>query len=430
MRSVDSLSTSTLTPPPRRTADRASPLRIAAFRRGWWPEAVAAASHDCILLPALPEATCFDATLEQRIEHGRRVYQLLADGPVDLILDMYGDGMLFVDDPRTHGMDALLHHALGVPLISHWTETFRILFKEVSPELVQEALQSRTWFKGVFTRAHLAEMEWMGVPGCFYLPLAADPVDYPIEPSPVDWSGPTVLFAGSQQSRYFSHAEGVDTRTQWPGLMALAGVSDGSVTTFLDAYRRYGFGPCPAEAKSWFQRAEAVQRYYAAKQVYSATRNLATRDRFVCSLSRRMGDDFLLIGHRRWRQAYGLNPRSRVDGDTYRDLVARTPICVSMVNGDNDTGLNLRPFEITALGGFLLAYHQPELADFFEIGRECESFSNETELLDKIEYYSAHQAERDAIAQAGRARTSRDHQLHHRLTAIVSQLCQYGQLPR
>ncbi len=403
-------------------------LTIAALGRGWWAEAVCAAGHECIPLPALPTDTCFDSTIEQRIAHGRLVHDMLRGRRVDFILDMYGDGMLFVEDPASAGPAALLHHVLGVPLVSHWTESFRILFKRVDPVLVQTMLASSTWRKAIFTRGHLRELQWMGVGGCFYLPLAADAIDYPTGPRQVRTDGPDVLFAGSQQSRYFSHADGVDVRTQWPGLLALAAVEDRSCESFLDAYRQYGMGPSPAEEATPAARAEAIRRYYERKMVFIAARNLALRDRFVLRLHRELGDHFLLIGGDRWRSAYGIESHPRVDRPAYERLIRETPICLNMVNGDNDTGLNLRPFEVTAFGGFLLSHHQEELGEHFEIGRECEFFRNETELLDKVRYYTAHPEKRERIARAGHERTMSEHLLRHRVDAVVARLAQEGLL--
>ncbi len=404
-------------------------MRIAAFSSRCWPDAVRAAGHTCIEIAPHPNAAHFGSTLEDRIDHGKQLLERLGGESVDLIVDAHGDGMVFVDDPREAGMSCLLHHVLGVPLVSHWTETLRILFKGMDRGLLLEALASPTWFKGIFTRAHLVEMAWMGIPSCFYLPLAADDLPQAASTAPPSRSEAKVLFAGSQQSQYFAHGDGVDVRTQWPGAMALAAVRDGSVPTFLEAYRRYGFGADPGPLNSFADRAEAIDHYYACKQFYGAACNLATRDRFVYLLEKRLGSSFMLVGDDRWARFYSLTREPRVDDATYRHLITSTPICLNMVNGDNDTGLNYRHFEITLLGGFLLSYHQPELSELFEVGQECDAFRNETELLDKIEYYLAHDKERRHIAEAGRERTRRNHLLQHRLDTILAELREAGHVP-
>ncbi len=404
-------------------------MRVAAFQRRPWPEAIRIAGDTCIEIPSPPNAAHFETTLEDAIEHGRRLYAQLKDARIDLLVDTHGDGLLFVDDPREKGMSTLLHERLGVPLVSWWTETLRILFKRFDPVLLQRALQSPTWFKGVFTTAHVEEMAWLRIPGCFYLPLALDELDYPDASSRIESGGPKVFFAGHQQSRYFSHADGVDVRTQRPGAWALAAVSDGSASAFIDAYRRYEFGARPQPDDAPQRRAELMQRYFGHKMFFAAARNLGTRDRFIVFLKKHFGDGFLLVGDSRWREYYGLCAEAHVERSEYTRRIESTPICVNFVNGDNDTGLNLRHFEITAAGGFLLSYHHPELADFFEVGQECESFRNERELLDKIGYYLEHPDRRFAIARAGQRRTRTCHLLHHRYQILRSWLQENGHLP-
>ncbi|MCB9866035.1 MAG: glycosyltransferase family 1 protein [Phycisphaerales bacterium] len=399
-------------------------MRIAAFQRRRWPAAVKAAGYDCVTLPAPPNSAYFQATLDDLIAHGRYVRDLLEAEPVDLIVDAHGDGMLFVDDPRERGRDALLHHHLGVPLFSHFSETLRILFRRIEPALLFEMLQSPTWHKGLFVRAHVAEMAFFGIPNCCYLPLAADDDLYPTQPPDVDHAGPLVFFAGHQQSRYFAHADGADTRLQRSGALALAAVADASAGSFLEAYRCYALGPEPAPDAPPADRAECARRYYAHKLFYTAARNLGTRDRFVVRLARQLGDRFLLVGDERWQSQYGLEPTPRLADDDYYRRLRTTPLCLNVVNGDNDTGLNLRPFEITAWGGLLLHYHQPELPELFDIGEECVSFRNEAELFDRIRHLAENPRQRDEIARAGQERTLREHLLHHRLATILDQVFQ------
>jgi spore maturation protein CgeB len=78
--------------------------------------------------------------------------------------------------------------------------------------------------------------------------------------------------------------------------------------------------------------------------------------------------------------------------------------------------IRLRDFEVPMSGGFYLTQYQPELEEFFEVGREIECFRSKEELLDKVHYYLAHDAEREAIRQRGHARARRDHTWHKRLT--------------
>ena len=72
-----------------------------------------------------------------------------------------------------------------------------------------------------------------------------------------------------------------------------------------------------------------------------------------------------------------------------------------------ETG-NMRMIEVASLGTFLLTEYQDNIRDYFEPGVECETFASPAELEEKIRYYLAHEAEREAIARRGRARSQRD----------------------
>lgn len=75
-----------------------------------------------------------------------------------------------------------------------------------------------------------------------------------------------------------------------------------------------------------------------------------------------------------------------------------------------EEGLNVRPFEVTAAGSFLL--NDPikdDIYRLFEEGKEVIVFKDGDDLRAKVEYYLSHNKERERIAQAGFERTKREH---------------------
>lgn len=66
-----------------------------------------------------------------------------------------------------------------------------------------------------------------------------------------------------------------------------------------------------------------------------------------------------------------------------------------------ESGMPLRTLDIMACGGFLLSNYQPELAEYFEEGKELVLFYSKEDCLDKIAYYLDHEEERVQIAEAG-----------------------------
>ena len=65
------------------------------------------------------------------------------------------------------------------------------------------------------------------------------------------------------------------------------------------------------------------------------------------------------------------------------------------------SGIPLRALDIMGAGGFLLSNYQPELAEYFEDGKELALYGNAQELMDKAAYYLAHEEERQQVAAAG-----------------------------
>lgn len=81
---------------------------------------------------------------------------------------------------------------------------------------------------------------------------------------------------------------------------------------------------------------------------------------------------------------------------------------------------NMRQFETTGTGTFLLTEHHDTLDDQFKVGYEIETFKTEGELIEKILYYSQNDAAREEIAKRGQQRCFNDHGLKVRLREFVA----------
>jgi len=76
---------------------------------------------------------------------------------------------------------------------------------------------------------------------------------------------------------------------------------------------------------------------------------------------------------------------------------------------------NMRIFETTGVGSFLLTGHYENLSRHFTVGEEIETFTSEGELIEKIRYYLAHPDRRREIAARGQARCLHDHSMTQRV---------------
>lgn len=92
------------------------------------------------------------------------------------------------------------------------------------------------------------------------------------------------------------------------------------------------------------------------------------------------------------------------------------------LDGGPDKQVRLRDFEAPMSGAFYLVEYFNELADFFEPGKEIETFRSPGELVEKAKYYLSHDLERERIRQAGLARARRDHTWHQRFEMVFNQI--------
>lgn len=81
--------------------------------------------------------------------------------------------------------------------------------------------------------------------------------------------------------------------------------------------------------------------------------------------------------------------------------------------------INMRCFEATATGSFLLTEYVPTLKECFEDGVHLATFKDMDEAIEKAKYYLEHEDEREKIAKAGMEHTLENHTFKHRAERIL-----------
>lgn len=71
------------------------------------------------------------------------------------------------------------------------------------------------------------------------------------------------------------------------------------------------------------------------------------------------------------------------------------------------------------MGGFCLTNYQPELEEYFEIGKDLEVYHDLPELEEKIDYYLKHEEERLRIAINGYKKVRENHNLKTRMQSVL-----------
>ncbi len=85
-----------------------------------------------------------------------------------------------------------------------------------------------------------------------------------------------------------------------------------------------------------------------------------------------------------------------------------------------ETGLSQRVWDVLACGGFLLTNYQSEIPDYFEIGKELETYESIPELEEKVRYYLSHEDERMEIAIRGYEKVAAHHSYEVRLAQMIN----------
>lgn len=86
------------------------------------------------------------------------------------------------------------------------------------------------------------------------------------------------------------------------------------------------------------------------------------------------------------------------------------------------SGLSLRVFDVMGCGGFLMTNYQSELPDYFESGKDLETYSSMAELVEKVDYYLKHDSQREQIARNGYEKTKKYHTYDNRIAQMIQTL--------
>jgi hypothetical protein len=151
------------------------------------------------------------------------------------------------------------------------------------------------------------------------------------------------------------------------------------------------------------------------------------RAAILLSLARDYGIQVRIFGPR-WdrvlsrREREILDPGPEQRGDNYRQVIARSRICLGFNTLMHRHDSAHRWPEIAACGGFLLAARTSEATDWFKPEIEASFFDDIADCADKIRYWLAHESARQAVAEAGYVRAQGQMNIDQSMAQILAHL--------
>jgi len=119
--------------------------------------------------------------------------------------------------------------------------------------------------------------------------------------------------------------------------------------------------------------------------------------------------------------------RGEVWGSDMYDVLRRSKITLnSHIDAARGMACNMRLYEATGVGTFLLTDDLPNLPSLFQPGVHVGSYSSIEDCLEKIKYYLANESAREKIAADGQAHTLAHHTYRQRIETILTLVEKYS----
>lgn len=94
-------------------------------------------------------------------------------------------------------------------------------------------------------------------------------------------------------------------------------------------------------------------------------------------------------------------------------------INLNMTSKTIQSGIPQRVLDILACGGFCLTNYQPEIAEYFEDGKELVMYTSLPDLMEKVGYYMQQEEKRREIAENGNRKVKESFSLEQRVREIL-----------
>ncbi|MDE5873876.1 MAG: glycosyltransferase, partial [Lachnospiraceae bacterium] len=250
----------------------------------------------------------------------------------------------------------------------------------------------------------------------YYLPGACDPVRFAnniISDGDYETYGCDVSFVGSLYSEKGTHQRISETLPPY-----LMGYVDGIINAQLNVYG-YNFMEESLDEQFIEQFKKHMEwqlppdymddaRSVIADYYFGYRCTMLDRIATLDAVSRRFNTDLYttsdtsMLSH--------INNRGIADSNTMLPKIYKcSKINLEIASKTFKSGMTLRLFEIMCAGGFVIANYQTEIPEYFTLGKDVVVYESISDLLEKIDYYLAHDDERMEIAANGHKKVLEHH---------------------
>lgn len=279
----------------------------------------------------------------------------------------------------------------------------------------------------LFDYQQYAEFARQGIKTVYYLPLAAATDRYdrikPTEGEARKWGG-DISFVGSMYTEGHNYYDQIKEKLSEYSIGYLEGLMKTQMQ--IDGLDVVEKSIAPRVMQEMVD-ALLLKPSFDGVETYEYLYGNYVIDRKICALER--SEILSMIGKKfavnlytmdKSFSAEGVNNRGNID--YYRDMpyVFKTSrINLNITLRSIRTGIPLRAMDILGCGGFLLTNFQEDLLRLFTPGEDFVFYESREDLMDKIEYYLAHEDERRAIAENGHRKVLQGHTYKDRIREIV-----------
>ena len=275
----------------------------------------------------------------------------------------------------------------------------------------------------VFDKALCREFQTAGIRTVHYLPMAANTqrLDALGNPSPVY----DISFVGSLYTESHNFFDRMETLSDYAkgyleGLMnaqmKIQGynfIQDSLSPIMEELYQALPMDPNPDGVET--------REYLYAQYVINRKITGIERLRLLTAITKRHPLDLFTLDPT--FTLPGLHNHGTADYYTQMPLVFKqSRINLNISLRSIETGIPLRAFDILGSGGFLLSNYQEDFLEYFTPGEDFVCYESEADLLQKLDYYLAHEDERQAIAGNGHAKVAAAHTYRDRVRQMLALL--------